>query len=248
MTYPMKPPREAGAIGVLDLAGRAWLSLRGAAPRLWPLWLAWAAVNGAAQYAGKALAKGDADGLTSLPMLGFRAGLAVAGAVFGALTIRAVLGRGGRGLDKGFWIFLGLNGTAALGAGVLTAFAPSPGVEAAAAHPATMVGPLALSIGFLAGIWIALRLMLWPVGALMGDAAMGPARSWRLMRGYLWRYVAAAALLGALPLLVAMVLSQEFYLHDQIVALVLGQPFLTFVAATDAAVAAELYRARSAAA
>jgi hypothetical protein len=108
-----------------------------------------------------------------------------------------------------------------------------------------MVGPLALSVGLVAGIWAALRLMLWPIGALVGEAAMGPARSWRLMRGYLWRYVAASILLGALPLLVAMVLGQEFYANNQIVALVLGQPFLTFVAATDAAVAAELYRARS---
>lgn len=248
MTYLTKSAREAGAIGVLELAGRAWLSLRGAAPRMWPLWLAWAVVNGWAQYAGKALAKDGVDTLTSLPMLGFRGALAVSGAVFGAFTIRAVLGRGGWGLDNGFWIYLGLNGAAALSAGLVTAFAPSPGAEAVTANPALMAGPLVLSVALVAGIWVALRLMLWPVGALMGDAAMGPARSWRLMGGYLWRYVAAAVLLGALPLLVAMVLGQHFYLNNQIVALVLSQPFLTFVAAADAAVAAELYRARSAAA
>ena len=198
MTYPIKSAAEPGAIGVLDLAGRAWLSLRAVAPRLWPLWLAWGVVNGAAQYAGKALAKDGADTLTSLPMLGFRGALAISGAVFGAFTIRAVLGRGGWRPDRGFWTYLGLNGAAALGAGLLTALAPQPGVEAATANPALMAGPLALSVGLVAGIWAALRLMLWPIGALVGNAAMGPARSWRLMRGYLWRYVAASVLLGAL--------------------------------------------------
>ena len=45
--------------------------------------------------------------------------------------------------------------------------------------------------------WIYVRLMLWPIGALMGEPTVTPARSWALMRGQVAGFIIAVIILGA---------------------------------------------------
>ena len=102
-----------------------------------------------------------------------------------------------------------------------------------------------LSLAFAAVLaWVVLRLTLWPIGLLMGDAEMTPSRSWALMRGSVLRFLLAALLLAApvfiLNLMVVMLTQPQGRLISQVAA----APLLSLMALLAAAVAAEIYRTR----
>jgi len=56
--------------------------------------------------------------------------------------------------------------------------------------------------GLFLQTWIFARLLLWPIGAVAGDATVTPRRSWGLMNGYVLGFVVAVILVN-LPLTLA---------------------------------------------
>ncbi|THD50789.1 hypothetical protein [Phenylobacterium sp.] len=135
--------------------------------------------------------------------LGFELANVIPGAVLGALALRLFLGGGRpwRAPDRGFWICTGL-----LIAADLVSFALSRLIafeQPGYANPGGVaLYGLILLAQLLIQAWLFTRLLLWPIGALAGEAAMTPRRSFSLMDGYVLGFVAAVILVNV-PLTLA---------------------------------------------
>jgi hypothetical protein len=128
--------------------------------------------------------------------LGFSAFNIVASGLLGALALRLFLdGRPWRAPDRSFWICAGLLMLASLESFVQGRLI-IPGRPGLGDPGAMAVRSLVIFAGVLLQAWIFTRLLLWPIGALAGEAAMTPRRSWRLMDGYVLGYVAAVILIN----------------------------------------------------
>lgn len=133
--------------------------------------------------------------------------IAAVSAVLAALALRLFLVRGPGWIrpDRGFWICAGLLAAATLGSSAITVFGLSPVIDPRAMGGEAIRATLAarelrqgeVVIAQLVLGWIYVRLMLWPIGALVGKAAVTPARSWALMRGQAAGFIIAVIILGA---------------------------------------------------
>jgi hypothetical protein len=174
-----------------------------AAVARWPLVLALWAVEGVWSSAPRLVRR--AAGLApTFPLHSpawFAQGLllAIVSAGLAALTLRLFLvpGRGWWRPGRGFWICAGLLLLAGLGASAQTLLTlhgrPSRDLGLLLQQQALMYGSL------LVLDWIYVRLLLWPIGALVGEPGMTPGRSWALMRGQVAGFVVAVVVLN-LPL------------------------------------------------
>jgi hypothetical protein len=195
-----EPARPANSFSLIEAGLRA-VARRPAAFAV--LWAAGAALVFATQAVRRAAGPALLHPGLSPARLGFEVLNVAPGAVLGTLALRLFLGGGRpwRAPDRGFWICAGL-----LMAADLASFALSQliGVSRPALGGQAGVGlyGVILLVELVVQAWIFARLMLWPIGALAGEAAMTPGRSWRPMDGYVPAYVVAVILIN-LPLTVA---------------------------------------------
>ncbi|HEY8616430.1 hypothetical protein [Phenylobacterium sp.] len=230
----------------VHLAAGAWRALQANWRALWPVGLGYAVFTVASEQVARAAELTTPAPTAAFLAYGFITGLV--GALLSGLTLRIVLTPGGRRgrLDGPLVAYVllvtvvGLTANLAMG---LTTQA-MPGDAAAAADPGAAAGQTFLVLlAMIAGLWIWLRLTLWPVGMVLGDRAMKPSRSFRLMRRGVWGVIMGSLILGFGPLLVYLTLAIQAREHGPI-ALVIAAPFLAFFAMATAAVQAEAYRAR----
>ena len=134
-----------------------------------------------------------------------------------ALTLRLFLapGRGWWRPDRGFWTCVGLLILASLGYSTL-------GIILLLRLPHAQLATLELRLGLSLVAQIALtliyaRLVLWPIGLLMGEREMTPVRAWGLMRGQMVGFVVAAVIVHLPVLLVtpAWILATRVGAHGQ---------------------------------
>ena len=201
------PPPGLGAITLLA-AGFREVAAR------WPQALALWALGVGAHLAPRLMRSAEHVRFTGwTPADGAQMALiAVVSAVLAALALRLFLLRGSGWLqpDRGFWVCVGLLTAATLGDSAITVLGLGHVADfRGAGISATRAGLAAMELrqaGVLAAqalvAWIYVRLMLWPIGALMGEAAVTPARSWALMRGQVAGFVIAVIILSA-PLFLA---------------------------------------------
>jgi hypothetical protein len=176
---------------------------------------------------------------------------ALAASVVAALTLRLFLETGPRWWrpDRGFAVAVGLLTLASLGFSALTLLTMGR-LEVGPSGNLPLREGLLFTEFMVVG-WIYARLLLWPIGALAGDQAMTPGRSWARMKGYVASYIGVVVVLGLpgaiLPAIgVVLRLTNATELRDQMQVLVgvLGP----IAALLEHAVAANLYRSRSEAA
>lgn len=176
--------------------------------------------------------------------------MAAAASAVAAVMLRLFLGRGPewRRAGRGFIVAVGLLTLASLTFSALTVLTMG---RARLGPPGQVLfrEGLLLIESMVAG-WICVRLLLWPIGALAGDASMTPGRSWRLMRGYVAPYVGVVVLFSLPtailpPLAVALRLTGVAAVIDHTAAVlaVVGPIAALF----QHAAAASLYRDRTAA-
>jgi len=203
MTQTMSGTLGAGAprerIGTITLIKGAIARVRAAGLPLLAFCLAYGAIQSVIQVgatqAGLKLA-------TPSFTLGYLAYAAVSGAIAGfgsALGLRLLI-RGREGWlkpDRGFYECAALLGLMAFGI-LLLAVAMAPGASAsAAADPGGLAArSFALSAVYLVGIYVGIKLTLWPIGRLTGHVEVTPARSWRLMRKATRGYILAHVVFG----------------------------------------------------
>jgi len=201
MTQTMSGTLGAGAprerIGTITLVKGAIARIRAAGLPLLAFWLAYSAIQSVMQIgvtqAGLKLA------MPSLS-LGYLAYAAVGAAVAGlgtALGLRLLL-RGREGwlkADRGLFECAALYGLMASGILILSA-AMASGSSTAADPGALAVRSFAFLALYLVGIYVALKLTLWPIGLLTRHAEVTPARSWRLMRKATRGYILAHVVFG----------------------------------------------------
>jgi hypothetical protein len=241
------------ALGPTAPIAAAFRALRARWPQALCLWVAgtaWAfAARSIRQAAGEALRHPS----FSLPFFANALAGAAVAAVLTTLTLRLVLapGRGWWRPDRGFAVCVGLLTLASVVASGLISLSLSPvpihNVARLAQH---FVLTFAVEVVLY---WIYARLLLWPIGAAMGNAAMRPGRSWALMRGHVARYVIAVILIN-LPLVVlasafpiAAIRLRLLSAHDLVAVTTVTTAVLgPGVQLLQHAIAAVLYRARTA--
>lgn len=254
----VEQPATAGsptpnALGPTALIAAAFRVLRARWPQALGLWVAgtaWAfAARGIRQAAGEALRHPS----FSLTFFANMLAGAVVAAVLTALTLRLVLapGRGWRRPDRGFAVCVGLLTLATVVASGLISLSLSPvPIHNFARLTQHLVLTFAMEVVLY---WIYARLLLWPIGAAMGDAAVTPGRSWSLMRGHVGRYVIAVILIS-LPLValvtiypIAAIRMRLLPAHDLVaVTTVMNAIVGPGVQLLQHAIAAVVYRARTA--
>ncbi len=226
--------------------GNLWRSLGG----IWPLWslltFVYAISVAVLQSQGVPVVGGGLSGGLTSGVLAASAGSSLAAGLVTGIAVRTFLYR------EGAWKpDLGLIAYATIVAvlGTLpTALATVATAQVHAGGQASLRGDAGMTAGGLvvglAVLWAALRLTLWPISALVGDADMGPGKSWQLMRGAVLRFVLAVILLSApvfiLQLVVVMLMQPQGPLLGQLAA----TPLNSLMALLAAAVGAEIYRLR----
>lgn len=234
---PLSAPKLLGA-GV-RLIRRKWRALAGLA-------LALAAATVAVRLAARAVGAATAGADLTLESLAYEALVAAATGLVSGLMLRVLLaeGRARLAADRGLLGYAGLSAAAgllsALVAGVVTGADPSAGLVEALRVP---LGALTL----LVLVFVFARLILWPIGVLMGEPALTPGRSWVLMGGAVWAYVLALVLafLALLPIYVVLMVPMAGDADTAPVVFVVVEHLATAAwVAVCAGVAAALWRAR----
>ena len=142
--------------------------------------------------------------------IGLTLGLGAVATLLGAFALRAMIsGKAERPrLDGGLWGYVGLS-FAGQAAWTLITVVTSPLAERAIAlapgarpPPELLPEMIGALVGFGVLAFLFARLALWPAARLMGETAIGPAASWRRMRGAVWPLVASTLLL-VLPVAMA---------------------------------------------
>ncbi|WP_372784150.1 hypothetical protein [Phenylobacterium sp.] len=238
---------EAPSAGVEQLAAAALKSLWRTAGRLGPLWLIGTLFIALKIVATNGLLAGASEvqaGMTTgaLELAGHVLPAAVSG-----LAIRMYLGRGRDAwkLDGAFWRYVGVITLLSLAPVMLSVWVNTlwtgglPKLDMGLLAEATIAAAVLILL-----VWSTLRLLLWPVGRLMGEADMTPDRSWSLMRGGVVGFFGASTLLTA-PLFMLSMIPAMLTLHgDHAQGELLGAPLGSAMTLVFAAVAAEIYRLR----
>lgn len=175
----------------------------------------------------------------------YEALVAVATGIVSGLMLRVFLADGKKlAPDRPLMAYTGLVAAAALVSvitvTIMTSSDPGEGMAEALKVP---VGA-ALT---LASIYVFTKLLLWPIGVLLGDATMTPRRSWSLMHKASWGYIFAMVLafLALLPIYVILMLPMGGDADTAPVPFVVVEHLATSVwVAVSTAVAAAVYRAR----
>ncbi|HEY8572168.1 hypothetical protein [Phenylobacterium sp.] len=171
--------------------------------------------------------------------------VALATSVVTGLMIRAMLqeGRGRFALDRGLVIYVVLAMVASVISIALTGFV-------AASDPSEMAqafGVFAFFAVLIALIYVFTKLLLWPMGYLLGDGTITARRSWALMKHTTWAYIGALILgfLPLLPLYFIVMLPSGFDSDGAALPLVLLEHAITAAWVTlCAGIAAAVWRAR----
>lgn len=156
------------------------------------------------------LAAGHAAVAVSPLAMGLTLATGAVGTVLGAFALRAMIAgkKEPPRLDVGLLVYAALTfGAEALW--TLIAFLASPLAERAMAYqppakPPAELLPLMLGALVLFAVlaFVFTRLALWPVARLTGAPEIGPAQSWRRMKGAVWPLIAASLVL-VLPVTMA---------------------------------------------
>jgi hypothetical protein len=132
------------------------------------------------------------------------AGVALAGGVVGGILsgalLKALLGRP-LAVDRGWLAYVGIVTAVGVVTGaVAKALAPAPPEAGDTAAAMAALGPqLVLLVLFLAWAFVAVKLMLWPIGVLVGDRDVTPRKSWQLTHRAFWGYILGLILLDLIP-------------------------------------------------
>jgi hypothetical protein len=224
-----------------EIADGALRAVRSALPQLWPVLLAiaaLAAVNMSLQQTYKFL---DADIRHLIPVVD-RLALSALNALLLGIAIRILLGRGEGAwrLDRSLGAYTGLIVASDIVSEALELLYPQKALLQV--HADQYWSGLGFAIAMSLLLWrIYLRLILWPIGELMG-APVTPFGSSHSMRGGVWPLLAATLLL-TVPLALAGVLV-KLGLGGRFPRLALGLGALCWglLGIAMAAVAAEVYR------
>jgi hypothetical protein len=232
-----RPPR----LGFGELVRGTSGMITGSPRWLWPIWLLMSVLYGVAYYLQLTLRLGVATGALGFPNIGFTLAVTELGGILTAVAVRIFLNRrkDWRRLDRGVAIWLALGAAINLGL-LLTAAAGASLLPAAAAAYATWSAWLIRLI--LLPVW--LRLKAWPIGRLVGDAAMTPGRSWRRMRGVVWPTFLATLVVGALPFVIGLIFASRFFYRRDLLDLAVSSAALAAFSLATEAVSACVYRLR----
>jgi hypothetical protein len=234
--------------GAEALASGALANLWAAMGRIWPLWSCLTLV--CVLRAGTAAVQTSATATALQTGVGQLAAAAVQNLAAGLVTgiaIRVMLGRGREAWrpDGGLLAYAGIVAALASIPDVVASMIQIPAPGAAPALLTSHAGVTALVLAATVAAALAgLRLTLWPIGRLIGDAEMTPARSWRLMRGLVLRYAMAAILLGAPVLILNFIVIMLTRAQNPLLSNVAAAPLGSLMALLAAAVATEVYRMR----
>lgn len=240
--------RDLPPLRVGELTSRAVARLRALGPRLWPVLGAWSVATAVPPFFLRAAGGAEALGPGSPTFLVYVAGVSVLNAVFIAGVVRMLLGRGAGAWrpDAGMAAYLAFSAASGLASGLLLASVPPPPANPADEAAVAAYGGSALAFLLAAPVlvWAALRLLLWPIGLLMGERALTLSRAWALMRRAVAGYLGAVVVLAGAPTLLAVWLGGVFNAGGGVFWLVAGMASAAFGGLLSAAVAAEIYRAR----
>lgn len=168
-------------------------------------------------------------------------------AVLTGLLTRRLLDRGPTGvsIDRGLLVFVACS----------LAIALSPMMMAPLVVAAVSIGPdgaigrlqllLVVVAVFVAGVWAACRLTLWPIARLVGDDRVTIARAWAMMKGMVWPLILSWLVAGLLVGITALAASAQYRLTGALFWLLVSGAASALLAALLAAVSAEVYRART---
>ncbi|THD81291.1 MAG: hypothetical protein E7812_04635 [Phenylobacterium sp.] len=237
----LEPPPTMG-----DLIAAAWRLARPVAPQLAGVWLVLTAASAVSLQASASVGLGPRP-LFSAAQFASTLAQTLALALISAATLRLLLqpGAAWRRVDAGLGAYVAVN--------VLVALLPQLETVALRAMTSSTVGlargmsllSLANTLIYPLAIWVCLRLLLWPIGLLLGEAAAAPGRSWARMRGVVWPSALTFLVLGAPPLLAGTLpLFHYIRLHDLASAL-LAAPFLAVYAVVANLIPAAVYRLRA---
>lgn len=232
------PPRA------LLLVAAALRGLRAHALQLVPLLVAFAALHLVSDWtsvmhrpAGQgvsALAEVQARGLANHLAVGLLTGLSIR-VLLDKAPFRPIAGLAG---------YAGLVAAAAFAQALPYLAVGNLRLFAAEAPAVLALRLLAVSAAVVGLMLIYIRLVLWPVGVLVGEP-IGSAASWRLMRGATWRFLGAVALLAAPPLAISTITGFEFIRRHDLPMEPAAVVFAALANLATAAVTAAVFRARS---
>lgn len=139
-------------------------------------------------------------GATDPMYLGVTFAASLVGAVLSGALLRSLLARP-LSIDRGFLTYVAIitvvSFVVTAGAKLIGPTPPEPGDTAAAMAQLWKV-PVML-IAFLVYAFVAVKLMLWPIGVLVGDADVTPGKSWNLTQRAFWGYILGTVLLCLVP-------------------------------------------------
>lgn len=198
--------------------------VRGAVARMrqggWPIFgllLAFAATTTAVSVIA-----GPAVGLRSAAdtqgYLAYTAAHGILGGLFAGLSMRLML-EGPRDwlrIDRSLLECSGWIAAVTIGVGAVGVLMGDSAQTMAAAEAdpfGSLLRSLALLVGWIVGVYVLLKLTLWPVGLLMGRADLTPARSWRLMRGA-GRGLVLGYVVFMIPLIPVLALAMPAFVAD----------------------------------
>lgn len=238
-----EPPHVTGSA----LADEAFRLVRADLATLWPFGLLAAAGSGTVLMLGSATQVEINRQLISLwpQRLGYDLVVSFAPGLAAGLAIRAMLGGRSRWtIDGPFLVFLGLYGMSTLATLLvgdlfeLTSrwIAPLPALAL------TLAGVVVMFVV----LWAYARLILWPVGRLMGDEAFSAARSWRLMRGAVGAYILGLILVVAAPAILGAIIYSPYRHDGALWRIVVTAPVQGLAGLLSSALTAVLYRRRTA--
>lgn len=224
------------------VAGGALNAIRSALPQLWPLLLAMAALGAASAHLLQTCKPLTLDpGRLTAAAMAYELAIEAAQALLSAVAIRILLGRRGRAwdFDRGLLIYIGL---------IVASGMAYKAVELLFPHKAPLhgVAPDWAGLGAAIGVMIALwrgfaRLILWPIGALVGEPVT-PARSYFVMQGAVWPFISGLLLLTVPIALLGTLIKLALDHRAPALGLVLAAPVWGSLSLVSDAAAAEIYR------
>jgi hypothetical protein len=191
------------------VAGTALKLIRAHLPAMLLAWVAMTAIAAGMTWAMANL------GLLTLPATSARfigvyvVDALVAGVVSG-VTLRVLLGRSPIAFDGPFVTYLAIMVLVTAGASVvgkLAMGAPPTATGDASAAMAYLGRALAVLIGYIVFLYVAVKLQLWVTGLAVGDTEVTPGVSWQLTKRAWWGYVLGVVLLAILPFALTSVLT-----------------------------------------
>lgn len=174
---------------------------------------------------------------------------ALAAAVVSGLALRVLLPGPGAGrlrLDRGFAAYVGLVAAARFVAALL--FGLLGGGQDPDGAGEVILFLLAGVVSVVLTFFVYARLLLWPIGRLMGEA-VPPARSWALMRGATLGYLLAIVLTFVPTVIPYVIMSISLGLDmgvdtAALPTIVVDEAFTAVWTLIGVAIAAAVYRAR----